>query len=275
MRKMITSGVARRERRTGGKEHRADHADTRQHRPETERADDARGDRLHAERADGGGEGDKARLKRRHAEADLQHERQEEWQRADAEPEQKAADQRGAKGRVAREPEIERWCFDFAGMEHISVIATAPPPISAATTVQGRRSRPRHRKPEGKAGDAEACEQLTNAVKRLEFVCPHRIDEAQRQRDAEKPDRNVDQEDPVPRRVGRDEAADRRADHRTDQSRHRHPGHGIDELALVDRAHQHEAADRRHHGAAHALHDAGDHEILQRRRHRASDRARP
>ena len=42
---------------------------------------------------------------------------------------------------------------------------------------------------------------------------------------------------------------------------------------LVDRAHQHQAADRRHHRAAHALHDAGDDEIGERARQRAADRA--
>ena len=64
------------------------------------RVDDARGDRLHADGADGAGKGHQAGLERRHAEADLQHQRQQEGQRADAEPEQKAADQAGAEGRI-------------------------------------------------------------------------------------------------------------------------------------------------------------------------------
>ena len=35
----------------------------------------------------------------------------------------------------------------------------------------------------------------------------------------------------------------------------------LDQLALGDRAHQHQPPDRRHHRAAHALHDARDDEI--------------
>ena len=50
-------------------------------------------------RAGRGGEGQRARLKRIEAEADLQHQRQQEGNRADAEPEQEAADDAGEEGR--------------------------------------------------------------------------------------------------------------------------------------------------------------------------------
>ena len=47
-------------------------------------------------------------LERRHAEADLQHQRQQERQRADAEPEHEAAEHAGAECRQPEQREIER-----------------------------------------------------------------------------------------------------------------------------------------------------------------------
>jgi len=99
------------------------------------------------------------------------------------------------------------------------------------------------------------------------------LDVARHQHDADEPDRHVDEEDPVPGEVGGDEAADRRPNDRADQGRHGHPHHGAEQCAAVDGAHQDEAADRRHHGAADALHDARHHEPGERARERAADRA--
>ena len=48
---------------------------------------------------------------------------------------------------------------------------------------------------------------------------------------------------------------------------------GIDQRALVDRAQQHQPADRRHHRAAEALQDARDHEIGDGGGQCAADRA--
>ncbi len=57
------------------------------------------------------------------------------------------------------------------------------------------------------------------------------------------PDRNIDQEDPVPREIGGDETAERRTDHRADQGRDSHPRHCVDQRAFVDRAQQDEPPD--------------------------------
>jgi len=78
----------------------------------------------------------------------------------------------------------------------------------------------------------------------------------------------------VPRKIGRDEAAERRTDHRAEQSGHGDPCHRVDERALVDGPQQHQAADRHHHRAAHALKDAGEDEVGERARERTADRAK-
>ena len=86
-------------------------------------------------------------------------------------------------------------------------------------------------------------------------------------------DRHVDEKNPMPGRIGGDEAAERRAADRADQRRHGDERHGIEQELLVDAAHHDEAADRRHHRAAHALDDAREHELFERVRRGAADRA--
>ena len=108
---------------------------------------------------------------------------------------------------------------------------------------------------EHRARQAEAHDPEAHAVERLLARLAHVRDEAQREREPEDPDRDVDQEDPAPREVGDDEAAERRADHRADQRGHGQVGHRRDELGLRNRAQHHEPPDRHHHRAAHALHD--------------------
>jgi len=78
-----------------------------------------------------------------------------------------------------------------------------------------------------------------------------------------KPDRDVDQENPVPGNIRRNEAAERGADQRPDQRRQGDPHHGIDQLAPVDAAHENEARDRCHHCAPHALDDPRRHELIE------------
>ena len=78
----------------------------------------------------------------------------------------------------------------------------------------------------------------------------------------------------MPRSISRDEAAERRAANRTDQRRYGHQRHGVDQKPFVDAAHQDEAADRRHHRAAGTLNNARHHELLERARQRAADRAK-
>src|SRR3546814_2711176 len=59
--------------------------------------------------------------------------------------------------------------------------------------------------------------------------CPHFgarvVDEACHQPPAEQADRQIDEEDPAPRGVSDDQAADRRAENRSKQCRYRQPGH--------------------------------------------------
>ena len=96
---------------------------------------------------------------------------------------------------------------------------------------------------------------------------------AGRHRHADQADRHVDDEDPMPRCIRGDEAAERRTADRPDQRRYGHQRHGVDQKPLVDAAHQDEAADRRHHRAAGALNNARHHELIERARQRAADRA--
>ena len=91
--------------------------------------------------------------------------------------------------------------------------------------------------------------------------------------DADQADRHVDQKDPMPGRIGGNEAAERRAADRPDQRRHGEQRHGVEQRRLFNAAHHDEAADRRHHRAAHALNDARQHEFFEILRQCAADRA--
>ena len=66
----------------------------------------------------------------------------------------------------------------------------------------------------------------------------------------------------MPRGIGGDEAAERRAADRADQRRHGDKRHRVEQELLVDAAHQDQPADRRHHRSAQALHDAREDELL-------------
>jgi hypothetical protein len=87
------------------------------------------------------------------------------------------------------------------------------------------------------------------------------------------PDRDIDQEDPVPGNERGDEAAERGADQRADQRRQGDPDHRVDQLAPIDAAHQDEARYGRHHRPSHALNDPRHYELKERVRQRAADRA--
>jgi hypothetical protein len=76
----------------------------------------------------------------------------------------------------------------------------------------------------------------------------------------------------MPGDIGRNEAAEGRADERPDQRRQGDPDHGIDQLAPVDAAHENEARHGCHHCPAHALDDARYHELIERVRDRTPDR---
>ena len=67
-------------------------------------------------------------------------------------------------------------------------------------------------------------------------------DEQRDQHQAQHRDRDVDPEDPAPVEVGGDEPAEQRPDHRPDQRRHGQPGHGAHQLGLGHRAQQDQPA---------------------------------
>ncbi len=126
---------------------------------------------------------------------------------------------------------------------------------------------------ERESADTEAGEHCADRVERIGALRPHILDEERRQDDAGKPDRDVDQENPVPGNIGRNEAAERGTDERPDERRQGDPDHGIDQLAPVDAAHENEARHGCHHCSAHTLDDARYHELIERIRERTADRA--
>ena len=63
-------------------------------------------------------------------------------------------------------------------------------------------------------------------------------------------------------------------DDRADQGRDGQGRQRLHDLVARHAAQQHQAADRHHHGAAHALDEAGDHEAFERIGGRAGERAR-
>jgi len=97
--------------------------------------------------------------------------------------------------------------------------------------------------------------------------------EAADQGDAGDADRHVDDEDPVPGKIGGEETAQGRAGHRPDHARDGQPGHGVDQLVARRGPQQHQPRDRRHHRRPHALQRAGGHEGQQRIGKRAAERA--
>jgi hypothetical protein len=62
-----------------------------------------------------------------------------------------------------------------------------------------------------------ARKQHPDAVESVDRLGAHRVDVTRDQHDPEQPDRQVDEENPVPGKIGGDEAAERRPDHRADQ----------------------------------------------------------
>ncbi len=97
-----------REAGTGGHESGADQGIENQDGAEAEALEQGRRRHFHGHGAGRRGEGDQARLKGGHAKADLKHQRQQERQRADAQPEHEAAQYAGAECRQAKQREVER-----------------------------------------------------------------------------------------------------------------------------------------------------------------------
>ena len=114
---------------------------------------------------------------------------------------------------------------------------------------------------EGKPSQPDAGQDEALQVERRQALLADVGDIAGGENDADQPDRNVDPEDPAPGDVGGDEAAERRPDHRPHQRRHGEPGERRDQLGFRHGAQDDQTADRHHHGAAHALDDAEQHEV--------------
>ena len=103
----------------GRQKRAADQRIVKQHVAIAETAQNAGHRRLHEHRTERGGKGDEPGFKRRQSKADLQQERQQKRQRADAEPKQKPAEDAGAKGRQSEQTKIKNWRRRPPGMDQI------------------------------------------------------------------------------------------------------------------------------------------------------------
>ena len=74
----------------------------------------------------------------------------------------------------------------------------APPTTSAATTVQGRKLRPRTDSPKATPAMPSPASTMPTDVEALMLLGAHVLDVAGGEHDAEEADRHVDEEDPVP-----------------------------------------------------------------------------
>ena len=143
-------------------------------------------------------------------------------------PEQEAADDRGAEGRHAQQAEVEHRVGDPAGVADVEQDADgARPPAAPALAQPGTMSRPMVSKPNisptrPDGGQHEARRRRSGGGRGSRSVRDEQGDQDQ----AQDRDRDVDPEDPAPVEVGGDEAAEQRPDHRPDQRRHGEPGHG-------------------------------------------------
>ena len=148
----------------------------------------------------------------------------------------------GAQGRDREQREIEHRRGRAACMQHIGIGAPAPHDDQRDDHAgRGRKLSPSREPPKASPPMPRPASTAPSGSNGSGVSRPHVLDEDRRQDDAGEPDRDVDQEDPVPGDVGGDEAAERRADQRPDQRRQRHPDHGVDQLAPVDAAHEDQA----------------------------------
>ena len=257
----------RREERGQRDEDGGDHRVDDQHVAEAEAAEDRRRDEFHGHRADRGGEGDQARLERRHAEAELEQQRQQERRRArcrggTASRRSRCAGRsgcgtargRGSGGRCAGA------CSDIGDEQRRPADDEAP-----ASTASGSRPRPSVVEPVMKRGEPEAEQGEAGRVEA--DLAPRRARRACSRVARTKPRMptgTLIQKIHGQLEIGGDEAADRRPEDRADQRRHGEPGERADQLRFLHRAQDHQPADRHHHRAADALHDAREDDHLDR-----------
>ena len=253
----------------GRAQDRVDH----QHPAEPEPPKDGLGRELHGQRPDGCYEGELAGGERTEAESGLQHERQEERQGADADPEQEPAHDRGSECRHAQKVEVEHRMGHRRGMAHIEQDAEATDGQQHSARPAGDDAAADCLEAEHQPDQPDGGEQKPAAVEGGRSRLAHGRDEQRHQHEAEDRDRHVDPEDPAPVEVGRDEATEQRSDHRTYERRDGEPSHGTDHIGLADRAQQDEPAHRHHRGTAQTLQHACGNHLPQRAAEPAQDRA--
>src|SRR5208283_1623556 len=204
-----------------------------QHAAKAEGVQDRLRRRLHGHRAGGGDEGERAGLKGGEIEAQLQKQRQEKGDRADADAKEETADERRAEGRNLQEPEIENRRRRAPGVTPIKQQgAHAGDEQRDDDEGGGLDLAPREADTEDRRRKAESAEQRAGNVERPDLFFGQIGNEERRENDADKADRRVDPEDVAPVEIGRDEAADRGTDQGADQRRDRQPGHRGDEIGL-------------------------------------------
>ena len=102
-------------------------------------------------------------------------------------------------------------------------------------------------------GDAEPDHNEARIVEGRHRLALHILEIVQRRQDAEAAEGHVDVEDPAPGCVSGQDAAQQRPDHRPQDRRQGHVGHGRDQLRPREAAQQDQPAHRGHHGAAQPL----------------------
>ena len=125
---------------------------------------------------------------------------------------------------------------------------------------------------EHQTGEPQTREHRAAHIERPHVLLAQIGDVAAGQQHAKRADRHVDPENIAPVKIGRDEAPERRPDQRADERGYREPGQGAHKLRARRRAQNHQAPHGHHHGAAHALRDARQHDIKQRGGETAQDR---
>ena len=155
-----------------------------------------------------------ARLERRHAEADLEHQRQQERRRADADAEQERADDRWRGSVGMRSSDRSRIGFgtrrrvEDIGEQQGRRRRAARSSVSAG----GMMPRPSAVEPVMKPARPSADSMKPSVVEAGARVAADVRDVERREDQAEDADRDVDPEDPAPVEIGGDEAAERRAE---------------------------------------------------------------
>ncbi len=205
---------------------------------EAEAGDDARARDLHRQRAGRGRKRNAAGCRRRQAEHHLEKERQQKDQRSGAGAEGRTAVDTGAKGSDAKHRQIEHRMFGA-----VQVPERQRPDGEAEHQQSGRN---RHLAAAASqrldavhdAGQRGAGEEEPRPIERPRCVFLRVVEEQRHQHDAENAERNVDQKDPAPGKIGGDEAADRRAKHGAELRRHLQISHDADQRRLVDAAEQ-------------------------------------